>query len=181
MVTRFLQGKEKRNDSSLLKWVCCSESHKVYQCKMFWPLALPERWKIVMYHKLCKLCLNSDHLANSCSLGNKCKKKDCCNNIHNTLLHPSESRTTSEAVENSDANTDKVPEVKTLATLSNSKNRPIERNRDIYLDIVPVKVELGDTAIHSYALLDSSSDRMLCEPRLADELSLGSSSVKLAV
>ena len=35
----------------------------------------------------CKLCLHSGHFATRCTLGLKCKKKDCKSKVHNTLLH----------------------------------------------------------------------------------------------
>ena len=46
---------------------------------------------------------------------------------------------------------------------------------------MPIKIVAGDTAVHIYALLESGSDRTFCARRLADELSLRASRVKLAV
>ena len=118
-------------------------------------------------------------MAHRCSLGIKCKKKDCGSTSHNTLLHPSESHAYTENVKGNCSKPNDVSEAKALATLS--QPAIAGHKRSIYLDIVPVKIVAGDTTVHTYALLDSGSDRTFCERRLVDELSLRASPVKLAV
>ena len=132
-----------------------------------------------MNGKLCKVCLDTGLLAHRCSLGIKCKKKDGGSTSHNTLLHPSESHADIENVKGNCSKPNDVSEAKTLATLS--QPAIAGHKRSVYLDIVPVKIVAGDTAVHTYALLDSGSDKTFCERRLADELSLRASPVKLAV
>ena len=177
-IASISKGKQQNNASSV-KCICCSESHKIYQYRKFRSLTLSERMKIVMTEKLCKVCLNTGQMAYRGSLGIKCKKKDCGSTGHNTLLHSFESHADTENVKGNCSKPDDVFEAKTLVTLS--QLAIAGHKRSVYLDIVPVKIVAGDTAVHTYALLDSGSDRTFCERCLADELSLRASPVKLAV
>jgi len=62
----------------------CSESHRVYECKLFLNMSIADRNMEIKKKRLCVKCLKEYH-------GKNCKASNCksCKGFHNTLLHKS--------------------------------------------------------------------------------------------
>lgn len=61
----------------------CNQHHKIYSCKKFLDMSIPERINYIKRSQRCYNCLTTYHLTKNCDRGN-CKK---CNKKHATLLH----------------------------------------------------------------------------------------------
>ena len=173
------------------KCLHCAKSHYIYHCTQFRSLAYAKKRDVVKKHSLCWVCLNPGHFAATCTSGLLCKKQRCGSSSHNTILHPpeyTEKPSQSDSRVGAESNSIKVgspPDsatTKSLATSCTAAARTHRKN-GAYLDIVPLKVCSGNMIIHTYALLDSGSDRTFCERRLATELGVDllKTPVKLAV
>ena len=177
------------------KCLHCAEPHYIYQCKRFRLLSYSEKCEVVKKHGLCRICLNTGHFAAKCTSGLRCRKGSCGSLLHNTTLHPPDNvGRKDQDVPSSDADASTIPPstssdntaaiTKSLTASCRSKAVAATcRKRSVYLDIVPVKVHRGNVVVHTYALLDSGSDRTFCERRLVTELGsdLPASPVKLIV
>ena len=173
------------------KCLHCAKSHYIYHCPQFRSLAYAKKRDVVKKHSLCWVCLNPGHFAATCTSGLQCKKQRCGSSSHNTSLHPpeyTEKQSQSDSRVGAESNSIKVSSppdsatTKSLATSCTAAARTHHKN-GAYLDIVPLKVCSGNMIIHTYALLDSGSDRTFCERRLATELGVDllKTPVKLAV
>ncbi|XP_025406355.1 uncharacterized protein LOC112680475, partial [Sipha flava] len=77
----FARPADKINNAS--KCILCSEIHRLYQCKKFNDLSVPERREAVSRNRLCFKCLYANHQAWDCKFSN-CPK---CGQRHNSKLH----------------------------------------------------------------------------------------------
>lgn len=77
----FVKPADKMNSS--IKCVLCKEGHKLYQCKGFNELSVPERREFVSKNRLCFKCMCTNHQARNCTFSN-CPR---CGQYHNSKLH----------------------------------------------------------------------------------------------
>ena len=64
----------------------CKASHRVYSCPKFQSFDYDKKQEVVRSGKLCRNCLGSGHIAESCPSSNVCRVSDC-GKRHHTLLH----------------------------------------------------------------------------------------------
>ncbi|XP_050538460.1 uncharacterized protein LOC126903928 [Daktulosphaira vitifoliae] len=69
--------------NNLVKCYVCDAHHNLPDCDKFKSLTVAERFSIVKAHRLCFICLSSQHLALKCKAA-KCNK---CSFRHHSLLH----------------------------------------------------------------------------------------------
>ena len=99
-------------------------------------------------------------MISSCTSNQDCTVNGCDDRRHHTLLHKFQPSPA--------ADTDSDTSEKVLAA-SVGINRPIRRSKPHFMTL-PVKVKHGKKFVHTYAMLDSGSQRTFCDRRLAERL-----------
>ena len=79
------QDRQNSIESSKLCKVCNGQ-HGVWRCNAFKSLKVWQRWNMAKQCKLCYKCLESGHLAQSCTKGRECGLNGC-KLTHHRLLH----------------------------------------------------------------------------------------------
>ena len=150
---------EKRSSNTS---VCplCEGIHKLVKCDKFAKLSRYKRLEFLKRDRRCFRCLDTGHVISSCTSNQDCTVNGCDDRRHHTLLHKFQPSPA--------ADTDSDTSEKVLAA-SVGISRPIRRSKPHFMTL-PVKVKHGKKFVHTYAMLDSGSQRTFCDQRLAGRL-----------
>ena len=154
----------------------CQDCHKIFECKKFNSLSVPNRWNEVKKLRLCFSCLDIGHSSRTCRRRKQCPV-DGCPRKHNKLLHdvkvniganksntfkpvsPSVSTNESEAV---------------LSCMSGVSNKGV-----LLFRVVPVVLYGPNSKIETHALLDEGSSVTMVDSSLVRQLGLQGQQSKL--
>ena len=126
--------------------IVCNNDHKLLLCKKFRSFSVTDRIKIVIDHKLCKICLANNHSTAMCKSNYRCNVEHC-EGKHSKLIHDNVSVSNNHC----------------LTSLS------VRSHNAILMPIVEVIVNY---TYHTHALLDTGSSDSFCTKRMASALSL---------
>ena len=173
----------KKNDNQI-KCLCCSQPHKLGDCKIFTRKSYDERRQFIRDNKLCDNCFIPWHVARRCRFSSRCEI-DGCTWKHHTLLHPPNAPVAQRKEQKGcDIAVSVKPEPVGTCT-STGAGRQVKENehdksgechagtsRQVALRILPVKVKHDGRELETCALLDEGSDVSLCCEELAEQLGI---------
>ena len=137
------------------------------------------RYNFVRSHKRCFNCFAAGHSVDSCPSPNTCFAPDCSAK-HHTSLHSHFVKDDADAgnkEEKKDAEEPAAEEEKTPEPVDD-KGKPkvcgmMKSNpKDVYLQVIPVKLSSDTTSVDTYGILDSCSEVTLLREDVAQRLGL---------
>ncbi|XP_065363858.1 uncharacterized protein LOC135957111 [Calliphora vicina] len=149
-----------------LKCFYCVGPHKIFDCKKFLELSVPNRWSEVKRLKLCFSCLSGGHSSKDCRRRKQCPVEKCQRN-HNKLLHETKPKEPSERSVN-------VPPTERTSTVEPvlSCVSSVSERSDLLFRVLPVVLYGPNCAIETYALLDEGSSVTMMDSSLVRQLGL---------
>ncbi|XP_038075994.1 uncharacterized protein LOC119743926 [Patiria miniata] len=136
-----------------VKCLCCSQQHKLAECKTFTQKSYDERRQFMRDNKLCDNCFIPWHVARRCRLSSRCGI-DGCTWKHHTLLHPSRAPVANREEQKGCKNPASVkPEPAGTCTSTGAGRRVMEGEKDqpgechavtsrqVALRVLPVRVK----------------------------------------
>nr|CAB3263156.1 uncharacterized protein LOC104265735 [Phallusia mammillata] len=147
--------------SPSVRCVLCAYPHEVYDCPAFKEKTYLERRRFVRTKGLCFRCLKGDHIASDCNATSTCKVEGCTGTSHHHLLHDPAFRAKPHFIDNGNP---------TCTAIQTQEYTASVNAASVYLNVVPVVVRHGNTAIATYAFLDQGSTTTFCERKLMDKL-----------
>ena len=136
--------------------VCCGKNHQLAVCDEFKRKSYQERKSFVKLKQLCFKCLKANHVSRECRSRENCNVNGCSGGQHHTLLHIAQQTPNKES-----ADADREQPTEYCANVSTAST---------YLNVVPVNVRFGGSAVATYAFLDQGSTASFCEKSLIDLL-----------
>ena len=163
--TAVYRGENARtNHASGLCCPYCKGGHNLNSCDDFKNISRSKRIDYLRKENRCFRCFAKGHVVGDCRSRLVCEVDGCGKRSHHTLLHiyPSD---LSEVASGS-----KTPVGAMCATLCGSLQNETRNDSCCYFMTVPVKVRYKNKTTKTYALLDSGSQRTICEKELARRL-----------
>ena len=121
-----------------------------------------DRKYVVKVKGLCFRCLQKGHILKDCRCQNLCEREQCNSTDHHTLMHWD--RTINEP---------RTPAAVCSAVLQEHDSLPA------CLDIVPVRIQAGNSEVVTYALLDPGSSMSFCSRVLVDSLKVNDAGLQM--
>ncbi|XP_065365551.1 uncharacterized protein LOC135958583 [Calliphora vicina] len=149
-----------------LKCFYCVGPHKIFDCKKFLELSVPNRWSEVKRLKLCFSCLSGGHSSKDCRRCKQCPMEKCQRN-HNKLLHETKPNEPSER----SVNVPPTERASTVEPVLSCVSSASERS-DLLFRVLPVVLYGPNCAIETYALLDEGSSVTMMDSSLVRQLGL---------
>ena len=161
----------------------CGDRHPVWRCKEYKKLSPQSRFQLLMGKRLCYNCMKDGHVSTNCTSKNACLAPEC-KQKHHTSLHeyfakkPGYTAAVADDKGEGKDVKEKDPEPK-IEGDKDVENAEVKHNgmlrsypKDVYLQVVPVKLSNGDKAVATYGLLDSCSETTFIRQDIADALNL---------
>ncbi|XP_065368851.1 uncharacterized protein LOC135961283 [Calliphora vicina] len=149
-----------------LKCFYCVGPHKIFDCKKFLELSVPNRWSEVKRLKLCFSCLSGGHSSKDCRRRKQCPMEKCQRN-HNKLLHETKPNEPSER----SVNVPPTERASTVEPVLSCVSSASERSHLLFR-VLPVVLYGPNCAIETYALLDEGSSVTMMDSSLVRQLGL---------
>ena len=154
----------------------CQANHKLFECKKFGSLSVPNRWIEVKKLRLCFSCLCGGHSSRNCRFRKPCPV-DGCLRKHNKLLHDTK---VSNGANNLSSSESAAPSVSrnenesVLSCVSRAADKGV-----LLFRVVPVILYGPSNKIETYALLDEGSSVTMVDSSLVKQLGLQGQQSKL--
>ncbi|XP_065361998.1 uncharacterized protein LOC135955572 [Calliphora vicina] len=147
----------------------CQANHKIFDCRKFGSLSMPNRWSEVKKMRLCFSCLGCGHSSRFCRYRKTCPV-DGCLRKHNKLLHDvkiidggkNELSSESPAPSGSTNENESV-----LSCVSKAADKGV-----LLFRVVPIVLYGPSNKIETYALLDEGSSVTMVDSSLVKKLGL---------
>lgn len=153
---------------SNVKWqrppcLACGDNHKLLYCPKFKHMKPVDRLQMVKTHKLCEMCLLSNHVTENCRKLAVCGI-DGCKEKHTKFIH-----VTKNVNETGGETSNVVTENTSNCIEVDNSNVGIDTCSNVHMPVVAVKVNnCHDTC----ALLDTASTNTFCTQGLVDALNI---------
>ncbi|XP_062702438.1 uncharacterized protein LOC134285524 [Aedes albopictus] len=135
----------------------CNLNHKTQQCNKLKAANVNQRKEILSQNQLCFSCLGKGHYLRFCPKKTECKLNGCKSKHHRLLHQPKQQQYKSE------------------------RNNHHGYKKDVYFQIIPVKLSNKDKVINTFAFLDPGSSLSLIDEAIADQLGLDGKSDPLCL
>lgn len=153
--------------------VCCSEYHRLYECRKFKELSVTDRLGLVRDKGLCFNCLSPFHTADICKSKYSCKE---CGRKHNFLLHFEKSI----ELQPNDIMTEEIVSPSTSKSLMSLPVNRVGSHVFLTTAVVIIKDYLGDNR-ECRAILDCGSQNNFISRKLARLLRLKTSKTLMSI
>jgi len=149
----------------------CSSNRFISGCFKFKQLSLADKSNLVREQRLCYNCLHKGHIGRDYTSQHRCTVTGC-ERKHHFLLHWDRSATEKPVIQ-SNSDEKKPPKDSSqdgasdssgcFASLSTQKGKA-------YLNVVPVRICVGNNEISCFVFLDQGSTNSLCDKRFLERL-----------
>ena len=150
------------------KFTCkvCDAEHGLFSCPTFKGMKPPDRLKFVRDHKLCEVCLYSNHKTSECRKFSVCGVPGC-DKRHTKFIHVDDVRHNRNS---------------SVREANNNRVEVANATQDVHTDFhVPVVPVVVNDAKKCNVLLDTASTNTFCTQRLIDNLGIEGKNTKLTL
>ena len=151
----------------------CSGEHILWDCLGFKSKPVSERVAFMRHNHLCDNCCKKGHIGRFCRKDGMCTVTGC-RWKHHSLLHQARNGSNTSATSKSPATTsndDRVVESSNQLIIGmTGAIQTDEGANKAFLNVVSVRVSVGETFADTLAFLDQGSTTTLCDERLLDKL-----------
>ena len=151
----------------------CSGEHILWDCSGFKSKPVNERVAFMRQNHLCDNCCKKGHIGRFCRKDGMCTVTGC-RWEHHSLLHQARNGNNTSATSKSPATTsndDRVVESSNQGIIGmTGAIQTDEGASKAFLNVVLVRVSVGETFVDTLAFLDQGSTTTLCDERLLDKL-----------
>ncbi|XP_058977373.1 uncharacterized protein LOC131802044 [Musca domestica] len=148
----------------------CQGQHRIYDCRRFLNLNVPDRWKQVKKNRACFSCLHTGHITRDCRRRRVCPEEGC-ERRHHKLLHEC---TTPCVPPPTLANPDPKSQQNVLSCNSEDKKKLLFR-------VLPVTLYGNNCSMEVYALFDDGSSITMMDSDIAEKIGIRGKNTSLNV
>lgn len=153
-------NQQKQSDCPL-----CRGNHKIFECKKFVAMSVPNRWNEVKKLRLCFSCLGFGHSSRNCRRRKECPI-DGCLKKHNKFLH--ENQKPAEEINATVTSDTSGPSAEPVLSCVSS----IREKCDLLFRVLPVILYGPNCVVETFALLDEGSSVTMIDSSLVRQLGL---------
>ncbi|XP_061398464.1 uncharacterized protein LOC133334184 [Musca vetustissima] len=147
----------------------CQGEHRIYDCRRFLNLSIPDRWKQIKKIRACFSCLYIGHTTRDCRRKRVCPVEGC-QRRHHKLLHED----TVSAPQHMLPNPEIEPQQNVLSCSTKNKKKLLFR-------VLPVTLHGDNCSLEIYALFDDGSSITMLDRDIADKIGVRGKNTSLNV